>query len=187
MTIIEQAIKLADFCGCEKNHYHRVTDLSLKLFDQLIGLHRLEPKERSLLELSAVLHDIGWKKGQTRHHKTARDMVLRSKMLKIPQRQKIIVALLCRYHRKALPKGSHKYYAKLKPPDKLIVEKLSALLRIADGLDRSRTELVKDFSCRIEKEKVILKADAYAHEDKATAQEKSDLFEKIFKRRFIVE
>ncbi len=64
-------------------------------------------------------------------------------------REKLIVANVARYHRSARPKLKHKGFAALDPDDREIVTRLAAILRLADGLDRSHTNAVEDLDCWI--------------------------------------
>ena len=49
-------------------HAHHVAILSLRLFDDLAGLHQLDPSCRELLWAAAILHDIGMQMGYHGHH-----------------------------------------------------------------------------------------------------------------------
>lgn len=185
----KRSIELAKACNYEKGHAHHVTKLALKLFDELKSLHHLGDQERFLLESAALLHDIGWVKGRQGHHKTARDIIMNSENLPFRPEEKIIVALVVRYHRRALPQETHKYYADLDEESRQKICVLSAFLRTADGLDRSHMDLVEDLSCEILAGKIILKLQA----DKApllemqVGKQKADLLEQVFKREVIIQ
>jgi exopolyphosphatase/guanosine-5'-triphosphate,3'-diphosphate pyrophosphatase len=187
--IITQSLELARRCKWEEGHSRQVTKLSLQLFDQLKPLHNLGDEERISLEAGAILHDIGFSQNEKSHHKLSRDIIVDAKELAIGPIPRAIIALIARYHRKSLPKKSHKYYCDLDVKNKDIVNKLSAILRIADGLDRTHRGMVKDVECDIKPEQVIIRVDAQSEspEDREAAQNKADLFEKISNRKVIIE
>jgi len=185
--INDQILRLAESSHYEKSHSQQVTKVALRLFDELEALHKLGPREKFLLESAAMLHDIGWIKGRAGHHKTARDMILASD-LSLPDTEKMMTALTARYHRSALPQEGHKYYSNLNPAQKLIVRKLAALLRVADGLDRGHINSVEDLKCAVYPQQVTItvKGVSFSDQEKRTGEEKADLFEKVFRRKVLI-
>lgn len=180
-----KALRLAEASGYEKAHTEQVRKLALKLFDGLKALHGLGEKEKELLEIAAILHDIAGVSGGKTHHKAARDIIIAAGDLPFDdETERTIVAMIVRYHKGPLPELSHKYYADLGSVSRRKVDMLAALLRVADGLDRSHFEVVKDLKCEVLSDKVILRIEAkqLSGIDAAAAQEKSDLFKKTFAR-----
>jgi exopolyphosphatase/guanosine-5'-triphosphate,3'-diphosphate pyrophosphatase len=118
-------------------HNEQVTLLSLALFDGLRGLHGFGPAERRLFEIASRLHDIGWSQVVSgKHHKLSRDMILKLDIPGLDEQDRLLCALVARYHTKALPDASrHQSFASLTPERRDLVEWLSGLLRVADGLD----------------------------------------------------
>jgi exopolyphosphatase/guanosine-5'-triphosphate,3'-diphosphate pyrophosphatase len=82
------------------------------------------------------------------------------------------------------PKGSHENWKRLDPYLKPVVEKLAALLRIADGLDHSHRQIVADVACRVRSRRVEFDslAGADCEVELEAARRKSDLFERVFGR-----
>jgi exopolyphosphatase/guanosine-5'-triphosphate,3'-diphosphate pyrophosphatase len=188
-NVIEMVLKLAQACDYEKGHSEHVTNVALRLFDELRPLHHLGQKERLYLRSAALLHDVGLLRGLRRHHKSTREIILSSKEFPFADEEKVIVALVARYHRRALPKDSHKYFSDLKAGDKEIVRKLASLLRVADGLDRTHMSAVKDLTCDIHPDRVIIhvEADEFEPWDKEAAKKKADLFEDVFRRELVID
>lgn len=120
-------------------HAKHVAKNALRLFDLAAGLHGLGRKERRTLEAGALLHDIGLADGALQHHKRARDLIMKSELPGFSKDEHKIIACVARYHRKAPPAPSHRFYKDLSEEHRLVVRKLSSLLRIADGLDRSHS------------------------------------------------
>lgn len=188
-NVIAEVVKLAKSYHYEQEHSHQVARLALKLFDELEKLHRLRPRHRLLLQSASLLHDIGWIKGRARHHKTARDIILESSRIPLSKKEKTIVALVARYHRRALPENTHKYYCDLDARGKEELKKLASLLRVADGLDRSRLHSVKDLRCLVFPRKIVVevRSDNFVEYDRLATQGKADLFEKIFKKDLLIQ
>jgi len=141
----------------EPKHSEQVARLSLKLFHALKSLHQLDDTDQHVLETAALLHDIGWSRdGSKGHHKHSKDMILELDIPGQDESEKIICALTARYHRKAEPDACrHSLFARLGNTDRNRVEWLAALLRIADGLDRSHTGVIHRIDCRILPERLI--------------------------------
>ncbi len=184
MQLITAAMELAIACCYEKKHAHHVTDLSMRLFDELEELHGLNDHDRMLLEAAAILHDIGWISGRSKHHKTSRNIILADTLLPLSREDRIMVALIARYHRRAAPQDSHRYYRNLSEMNKGRVRKMAGLLRIADGLDRRHISAVKDLTCMASDDRVVIHvvSDGLGLWEKNAALKKSDVFCAVMNR-----
>jgi exopolyphosphatase/guanosine-5'-triphosphate,3'-diphosphate pyrophosphatase len=93
-----------------------------------------------------------------------------------------LIANIARYHRGALPKRKHKNLARLSSDDQRRVHRLAGILRLAGGLDRSRTQQVQDVMASVADGRVLL--DVVADQDPQTdmwgAERRTELFEKSF-------
>ena len=189
-NLIEQVMAFGAPEGHEKRHALQVARLALRLFDVLDGLHDYAPngRERALLQAGALLHDVGLVRGVDGHHKISRDMILEDKTLPLSDRERVVVALIARYHRRSLPKPEHRHYAMLPDPHQAMVDRLGGIVRLADGLDRSHQALVKDIACDIRKDvvQVTLVPDASDVNMEAEIEFgklKSDLFTRAFGKK----
>lgn len=182
---LEAVLKVAQKYNYEQKHSLQVARLALLLFDQLKELHGQGDQERSFLETAGILHDIGWIEGREGHHKRARDMIIGSTDLPFDQRQRIMIGLITRYHRRALPDKTQRFYADLNPGDQQTVKYLAALLRLADGLDRQHISLVEDLTCEIQIAQVLVRITArkFTEFEKEISQKKGNLFEQVFNRK----
>jgi hypothetical protein len=182
-------LRLASSCDYEQEHTHHVTRLSLRLFDELRPLHRLGAAERFWLRCGALLHDIGWIEGQKGHHKTSLHVILKAPDLPLAERERLIVGSIARYHRGALPKDKHQHFAALSPVDQRIVTILAALLRVADGLDRTHYRVVQDLRCDVSPQRVTVDclANGNAELERERALEKGDLLMRAFDRELVIE
>lgn len=177
----------ASYLG-DLDHTNQVTYLALRIFDELKNLHQLGEPERYYLECGALLHDIGWVQGWKGHHKSSLQMILDNQLLPFSSKEKLIIGSIARYHRKSLPSLEHDHYAALEVDERMIVSKLAAILRIADGLDRTHTKAVNDVRCVVTKKQVLFKCIVThpAPEEEKNAYEKSDLFEQVFDRKIVI-
>lgn len=139
---------LARIYNYEPLHTAKVRDLSLSLFDQLRPLHGYGEWERDLLGYAALLHDIGVAIGYYDHHKHGAYLVINSALQGFSHREIVILALLVRYHRKG-DVSVEDYRSILEPSDGERVARLAALLRLAEYLERSKSQVVQGLQVEI--------------------------------------
>ena len=153
-------LDLARRCDWHQTHAEQVARLVSDLFDATRSLHGLSTEQRELIEYGSMLHDIGWHIAREKHHKHSQYLILHGDLKNFTREEIGIIANIARYHRKAKPKLSHKQFAKLSPHARKVVKVGAALLRIADGLDRSHSNVVTSLTCNITRKRVeiVLKA-----------------------------
>ncbi len=167
----------------DQRHAEHVRELSLMLFDQLQSVHHLPPQARVQLEAGALLHDVGHRVSHRAHHKHGEYLALNGDIPGLTGRDRSIVGALVRYHnRKSEPASHHASYSALNNNDKRIARRLSAILRVAEGLDHSHRERVDKLHCSFQRNAVSIKVNARGDvtEDLRDAQRSADLFEKEF-------
>jgi exopolyphosphatase / guanosine-5'-triphosphate,3'-diphosphate pyrophosphatase len=135
-------IELAERCNYYPDHAHQVARLAASLFDQTRGVHGMTDHEREWLEYAALLHDIGVHISYERHHYHS-DYLIRNGDLRGFEPDEIdTIALVARYHRRAAPKRRHEGFRELPRKRRRVVRTLSALLRLAESLDRSHAQSI---------------------------------------------
>jgi exopolyphosphatase/guanosine-5'-triphosphate,3'-diphosphate pyrophosphatase len=155
----EACVALGRRYGFEEEHCRQDARLAVKLFDLTADLHHLDDECRDLLYCAGLLHDIGYVEGYWGHHKTAYRLIARADLPGLTEQARQIVANVARYHRGAKPKLSHAGFAALDPDDREIVTILGALLRLADGLDRSHTDAVRDLDVWLDGDRLVVMVD----------------------------
>ena len=133
-------IELGERCGYWSEHAQQVARLALSIFDQTRSVHGLSDKEREWLEFGALLHDVGVHISYERHHRHSYYLIKNGDLRGFNPQEIEVIALLARYHRQATPKKSHEGYADLPGALRRTVKALSAMVRLAEGLDRSHAQ-----------------------------------------------
>lgn len=168
----EAVRRFARTCRYHEAHSEHVTQLALEIFDQLAeqlpGVatqlaeqhpghplavdHQtaMDAEGRGVLEAAGVLHDIGYLVNHSSHHKHSYYIIANGELDGFSPRERELIANVARYHRRSHPKGSHQPYKALDRHDRTIVRRLAGILRIADGLDRTHTQVVDRVSVRVE-------------------------------------
>jgi exopolyphosphatase/guanosine-5'-triphosphate,3'-diphosphate pyrophosphatase len=134
--------ELAERCNYWPEHAQQVARLSIALFEQTRALHGLTDREREWLEYAAILHDIGVHISYERHHKHTYYLIANGQLRGFEPEEIEIIALIARYHRQAAPKRRHDGFGGLKRRARRSVRTLAAILRLAESLDRSHSQVV---------------------------------------------
>lgn len=162
--------------GYDAAHGEHVARLALSLFDQTTALHGLPRSYRDLLEGAAMLHDVGFHINHSSHHKHSYYLIRHAELLGFHEPEIELMANVARYHRKSLPKDKHPNFKALVPQQREAALKLIAILRVADALDHSGLQVVKDVSVRLEGAETVffVQADAECAVETWGALEKAD-------------
>ncbi len=137
-------------------HARHAARFGHELFSRLQALHGLPPEYGRLMEAAAYLYDVGHYVNDASHHKHSYYLVANSDLPGFTTQERLFVANLCRYHRKALPSASHDSMDTLGAEEKRALLMLIPLLRLADALDRGREQRVTAIDIRIETGRVTL-------------------------------
>jgi exopolyphosphatase/guanosine-5'-triphosphate,3'-diphosphate pyrophosphatase len=144
----ESALHLGRKYQFNEKHACHTSKLAARLFEETKSLHDLNDSNLLLLEIGALLHDIGHFINAVDHDKHGYYLLNASPLIGLSQREQKIVANLVRYHRKQSPSTDDGNFKALPQKDRLVVIKLSALLRLADSLDIGHTGKVSDVTLK---------------------------------------
>lgn len=173
----------------DQRHAEHVRELASSLFDQLRPIHGLPDDSRALLEAAALLHDIGHIVNHKAHHKHGEYLVRNADISGMDGPRREMVASLVRYHnRKSEPARHHPSYAALSSITRHQVRRLAALLRIAEGLDRTHQQSVTRIEAGFKRGEVGLRVSARGDIAEALrdAERSADLFESEFGVRLFI-
>jgi exopolyphosphatase/guanosine-5'-triphosphate,3'-diphosphate pyrophosphatase len=169
-------------CRANELHCEHVANLALQIFDGLKARYHLPGYGRDVLQAAALLHDIGYLISHSKHHKHTYHLIMHGDLPAFSPHEVELIANVARYHRRALPKKSHSNLARMSQEERLLISRLSGILRIADGLDRTHSRSVTAISVRALRNRLRLNIEASAapEVERADAERKSDLFTKAF-------
>ena len=142
------SLELAERCNYYAEHAQQVVRLALAIFDQTRAVHGLTDREREWLEFAALLHDIGSLISYERHHRHSYYLIRNGDLRGFDPDEIEVVALVARYHRRGTPKRSHEEYSALPAPLRRTVRTLASILRVAESLDRSHTQVISSLDFR---------------------------------------
>ncbi len=179
---------LAQHYSVPLKHARKTGRIVVTLFQSLMLLHRLPPPFAALAEAAGYLHDIGHYVSDTRHHKHSYYLVNHSDMPGFDEREREIVANLCRYHRKASPMPEHPNWQTLDAEARRAILLLAPILRLADSIDRSRDQRVERVACTVRESDVLI--ELFSNKDidlEIWASERtSEFFRSVYGRPIVV-
>jgi len=141
-------IELAERCAWEAEHSKQVAAIAMTLFDYTKRIHQLGDREREWLEYAGFLHDIGNHISYEKHHRHSYYLTKNGDLRGFEPEEIDVIALVTRYHRRATPKRGHIGFTDLNKEHRRTVTVLSAFLRLAETLDRSRHGVVRGIEVR---------------------------------------
>ena len=170
--------------GVPLEHARQVASIANALFTGLAPLHQLPPASGKLLEAAAYLLDVGHFVSSTGHHKHSFYVVANSDLAGFTERERLLVANLCRYHRKSLPSPVHGAYQSLAPEERRMLLMTIPLLRLADNLDRGHEQRVSGVECRLRDGEVTVEVRARGDIDLEQwgAERAGDAFRQVYNR-----
>src|SRR5215204_240512 len=140
--------EFAERCHYEEPHATQVRRLALRLFDSIGARIGCRPEDRATLADAALLHDVGYHINYDRHHKHSYHLIVHAELLGIAPIEQVVIANVARYHRGSPPKRKHRNFGELDKALRQRIVRLSAILRVADGLDRGHVGAVSDVRVR---------------------------------------
>jgi len=163
-------------------HYELVVTYALMIFDKIKKIHGLGSRDKLLLEAAAILHDIGEYVNIQDHEKLTYGIVRGSDIVGLNQMEIEIIALICRYHSQITPSISEHCYARLDASTRVRVSKLTAILRVADALDRSHIQKFSRIDVKLTDTAMIITVNAHADVslEQWSFNQKGQFFEEVF-------
>ena len=186
--IVNSARELGRKFRFEQDHAEYVADVATRLFRALQAEHQLSPRYELLLNVAALLHDVGLFISNRSHHKHSMYVIGNSEIFGIGRRDLMLVSLVARYHRRAMPRPTHTTYAMLDRRDRITVQKLAAILRVADALGRGGLTRSRRPEIRVEPEQIELRlshAGDLTMEEQAL-REKAQMFERVYGMKVVL-
>jgi exopolyphosphatase/guanosine-5'-triphosphate,3'-diphosphate pyrophosphatase len=185
-VVEEQIISLAHTLGkkyaFDVDHAVIVSDVALNIFDSMTKAHGLGKRERFLLKIAGILHDIGKFVSLRRHYFYSYRLIVSSDIFGFSDEEKHIMANVAYYHSKGTPSDADNNFQVLPEQHKTIVSKLVAMMRLADAIDRSHRQKITECTVNLKGDELIISY--ISLEDTSleewTFDDKADFFEEVF-------
>jgi exopolyphosphatase / guanosine-5'-triphosphate,3'-diphosphate pyrophosphatase len=184
----DAALALGRRFAFDEEHARHVGALAVRLFEDLAALHGLPFSARRILEAAAVLHDVGNAVAFHKHHKHTFYLVANADIPGFSDREREMVAFVARYHRRSVPDKKRADLAHLGATELVTLRKLAAILRLANALDASHQQPVREASAAVRDGRVVLRLRTRGPADLELwdAEREAKLFQDVFRKRLEV-
>ncbi len=163
----------------DTTHGEHVRHLARALFHQLRDVHGIPDDRGVLLEVAALLHDVGEVVNQRGHHKHSEYMIRWARIPGLDDDGREMVALMARCHRKDAARVAKLVADSPLPKEQRVhLRRMIALLRVADCLDSEHRSRVEQVVCTRMGDAIVLDLvvrDGPSRDDGALLR-KADLF-----------
>lgn len=146
--------------GCDLDHSRYIQDCSCRIFDKLKRIHGLDPSKRLILELASILHSCGSFVSVRRHNSCTFDLIRGMDLFGLSEAEVLETAFVAGSISDNLSVEENPDFSRLDSREKLIISKLAAMFRIANALDKSHREKLRDFKVAVEEDRILFKASA---------------------------
>jgi len=182
------ALRLGEKYHFDAEHAKVVAEHASSLFDQSHDLHNLDAESKLLLEVAALLHDIGHFINSVDHNKHGYYILKASPLVGLSETKQNVIANIIQYHSKLTPSFQDDGFRSLPPRDRVVVTELSALMRLADGLDVSHTGRVRAIQLEQQKNtwRLKLQGNGDLMLERWALEKRQRLFQDVFGVKLII-
>ena len=143
-----------------KKRSETLEQIALRIFDSTRKLHGLEKRERLLLQLSTILHDCGKYISMANLGECSYSIIMATEIIGLSHREREVVANVVKYNH--LDFDYYEEMGRYRDLDResyLVIAKLTAILRLANGLDRSHKQKFKDVRITLKEGRLVITVD----------------------------
>lgn len=166
-----------------KKRSETLEEICLTIFDSMKNVHGMGQRERFLLQLSSILHDCGKFINMSNVGECSYNIIMNTEMIGLSHAERQLVAYVVKFNHDAF-----QYYAELVATsdltrqDYLTIAKLTAILRVANGLDKSHKGKFKQIKAQRKEQKLVLTVDASTDilYEQEMFRQKADFFAEVF-------
>ena len=179
--IVASAYNISKRYKSNKNHIERTSYFALKIFDSVKKIYGLGKKERLQLEIATILHECGNYISVQNGALHSSYVVANTEIIGLSHKERMEVANVIKYNVLYLP-SKESVSAELDDCDYMVIAKLTAILRLANILDKSHTQKIEDITVTIKDEQLVISAKTYEDIslEAGLFENRADFFEKVY-------
>ncbi len=188
-----------DIIACAKNISKRymgsrkrsdtLESIALTIYDSMKKIHGLGKRERLLLQIATRLHDCGKYISLNNVSECSYSIILSTEIIGLSHTERVIVANVVKYNH--LEFSSYREFSENENIDQsvyLVIAKLTAILRVANGLDRSHKQKFKNIRAQLKEQELLLYVDSATDItlEKGLFISRADFFEEVYSVRPVI-
>lgn len=167
---------------CDEEYSDVVSETALKIFDKMKKIHGLGTRERLLLHIAAILEEIGRTVNIREHDRLSYHMIKGLDIVGINEEEKHAIAAIAYYHDEVLPYEDNGVYGNMPHDERVMVCKLSAVLKLANAVNKSRSHKFDNVNVRLSNNQLIVTISTYKNIEleKWAFNKNKQLFEDVY-------
>jgi exopolyphosphatase/guanosine-5'-triphosphate,3'-diphosphate pyrophosphatase len=187
--IIAAARSMAKRYMCSKTQIKELEDLALEIFDKTKKVHGLDARKRLLLQIAAILHDCGKYISLSDVAECSYSIIMATEIIGLSDVEREMIANIVRFNTQEFS-----YYENvasqnmITKEEYLIVAKLTAILRVANALDRSHRQKFSNVRITLRDTSLVITVETSEDISLETGlfPEKADFFQEVFSVRPVI-
>ncbi|MCI6676350.1 MAG: HD domain-containing protein [Clostridiales bacterium] len=179
--IVMAALNISKRYMGSKSHGMLMQNNATKIFDSMKQYHGMGKRERLLLQISAVLHDCGKYISMSAPGNCAYDIIMSTEIIGLSHMEREMVANIVRYNTVEFP-SYVKFESKMSETQYMTIMKLTAILRIANAMDRSHKQKFTNIKTSVKNQILTITTESMddISLERVLFKEKADFFEEVF-------
>ncbi len=185
--ILSMARSIAKRFHCNKTHINDVLVIANEIFDRMKRVHGLDKRARLLLQIAVIIHDCGKYINMNAGGEDAYNIIMATEIIGLSHKERELVANVVKYNTVWLP-AYHLLDQHMSREDYIFISKLTAILRVANALDRSHKQKISSIKATLKDKSLIIVTDTIADIslEKTLFTSKADFFEEVYGIRPII-
>ncbi len=179
--VITAAWSIAKRYGSYQPHLKALFKLSGEIFDAMKKYHGLSRRERLLMQCIAILHDCGKYISLSEASSCSYTIIMSSEILGLSHKERELIATTVEFNRKPVEPFEN-LSDRFTQEEYLTILKLLAILKVANALDRSHKQKIKNVSIKVKDRELVISIEANSSLalEKGLFKKNADYFEEIF-------
>ena len=181
--IIAEAYHISKRYKSNQPHIRHMQSLCVEIFNKMKKIHGLKNRERLLLSIAAILHNCGKYISLANVAECAYNIIMATEIIGLSHDERKVIANVIRYNTKdSIVFQEAGAPSELSREEYLLVAKLTAILRVANALDRSHRQKCKDASIALKDDQLVITVSTAEDLslEQITLAERADFFEEVF-------
>lgn len=187
--ILVAAHNIAKRYSSGKDHIKGTTDIALTIFDSMKKIHGMSQRERLLLQIAVQLHDCGKYISMADVAECSYRIIMATEIIGLSTEERKIIASAVRYNTTEFTYyGNYKDGPGVDRNSYLLVAKLTAILRLANAMDRSHYQKVKALRVVLKERELqmIIDSSQDISLELGLLRDKAQFFEEVFGIRLVL-
>ena len=179
--IRSSVVQVAKRYRCNNVHNHNVMKIACMIFDKTKKIHGLKGKQRLQLEIAAALHDCGKFINMNNAAFNSYSIIMSTEIMGLSHKEREEIANIVRYNSVPFP-DYRELSGSIGDCDYMTIAKLTAILKIANAMDRSHKQKANAYSMAVKEKQLMIIVDTLDDLalERAMFEDKAEFFQQVY-------